>query len=409
MSNLISYLQNKNSLEEFQQKCFVCVVDNVVVGNIISIQMNIENNLIPVILPDWQTFLRILQSQNHQFIERSIPIILGTTWNGEDFIANSEPEIVNSVDNGVYIQVNNSYIYHDRNIWQPIIDHTMYIISLIKNYLENNPLLEINIVLVMANKKTISFNNSNKIIYIYLNVEQTIIDDTAITLSNEPLSKIQFNNKEYTVNMEMFDDFKNNDIIIEYSKPNIKNIEISGLYSEFFPKIQYISPSLYKNVTTNQITKTVDTLTLFGDINMSPRRSQKLEEINTLLNNHRNKTSYFGEELKTLLENSKILINIHQSDYENTFEEIRCLPALQQKVLIVSEISPLTELVPFGSMIIWATYDNIVEKTKEVLDNYDIYYNQIFSHQNIFQLNNLHNQNITNLSNKLTEFISQTN
>ena len=406
--NIISYLYNPNSLDEFQQKCFVCVVDNLVVGNITTIKMNLDNNsLIPIILPDWQTFLKILQTPNHQFIERPIPIMLGTIWNGEDFIAPSETEIVSTTDNGVYVKINNSYIYYDNNIWPPIVEHTMYIIGLIRNYLESNPSLEVNIVLVIANKKTISFDNNNKIIYIYCNVEQTIIDDTAITLSKEPLSKIQFNNKYYTVNMEMFDDFKNNDIIIEYSKPNIKNIEISGLYQEFLPKMEYISAALYKNVTTNQNVKTVDTLTLFGDINLSPRRTQKLEEINNLLTNHRNENNYYGEELKTLLENTKILVNIHQSDHENTFEEIRVLPALQQRVLVISEVSPLTEIVPFNPLIIWATYDNIIQKIKEVLDNYETYYSQIFTDQHIFILNNLHNQNIINLNNKLNNYLQK--
>jgi hypothetical protein len=239
-----------------------------------------------------------------------------------------------------------------------------------------------------------------------LNLEQTIIDDTAITLVKEPETKVAFNDKQYTVNMEMFNDFKDNDIIFDYSKPNIKNIEISGLYPEFLPKLQYVSACVYKNVNAAQLTKTIDTLTLFADISISARREQKLQEINALLDTHRNETNCFEEELKTLLGNTKILINIHNSDYANTFEEVRVLPALQQKVLVVSEVSPLTELVPFGPMIIWSTYDNIVQKTKEVLDNYDTYHSQIFTEQNINMLNNLHSQNSVNIGNKLNAFLN---
>jgi hypothetical protein len=405
MSNLISYLQNKNNLEELQQKCFVCVVDNVVVANITNIQINMDNTLVPVILPDWQTFLKILQSPNHIFIERSIPIFPGTIWNGQDFIANEEQISEDNTLNDVYIKINNSCIYHEGNTWIVIKEYTMYIIELLIDYLNKNPQLEINIII--NSKKTISFdNNNNKIIRIFLNVEQTIVEDTYFILNKEPVSKIPFNGKQYTVYMEMIDDFQQNDIIFEYSKPNIKNIEISGLYPDLLTKLQYISACVYKNVIMTTISKTVNTLTLFGeDSNITTRRSQKLQEINNLLDNHRNETSCFGDELKTLLENTKILINIHRSDYENTFEEIRVLPALQQRVLVVSEISPLTELVPFNPLIIWATYDNIVQKTKEVLDNYETYYNSIFTQQNINLLNNLHNQNIINISNKLNEFI----
>jgi hypothetical protein len=275
----------------------------------------------------------------------------------------------------------------------------------LREYLERNPSLELNVVVVISPKKTISFDNNNKTVYIYLNLEQTIIDDTAITLVKEPETKVAFNDKQYTVNMEMFNDFKDNDIIFDYSKPNIKNIEISGLYPDFLPKLQYVSACVYKNVNAAQLTKTIDTLTLFADISISARREQKLQEINALLVNHRNETNCFEEELKTLLGNTKILINIHNSDYANTFEEVRVLPALQQKVLVVSEVSPLTELIPFGPMIIWSTYDNIVQKAKEVLDNYDTYYSQIFTEQNINMLNGLHAQNSVNIGNKLNAFL----
>jgi|688.fasta_scaffold00827_34 hypothetical protein len=403
---LISYLQNTNNLEETGEKNFVCVVDNVVVGNITSLKMQAVNGeVVPVVFPDWKTFLKILQSPNHAFIERPIRIFPGTIWNGTEFIAPSEPEVArNETTNGIYLKVNNSCIYYELE-WMPIKDYTMYTVGLLREYLERNPSLELNVVVVISPKKTISFDNNNKTVYIYLNLEQTIIDDTAITLVKEPETKVAFNDKQYTVNMEMFNDFKDNDIIFDYSKPNIKNIEISGLYPDFLPKLQYVSACVYKNVNAAQLTKTIDTLTLFADISISARREQKLQEINALLVNHRNETNCFEEELKTLLGNTKILINIHNSDYANTFEEVRVLPALQQKVLVVSEVSPLTELIPFGPMIIWSTYDNIVQKAKEVLDNYDTYYSQIFTEQNINMLNGLHAQNSVNIGNKLNAFL----
>jgi hypothetical protein len=95
------------------------------------------------------------------------------------------------------------------------------------------------------------------------------------------------------------------------------------------------------------------------------------------------------------------LINIHRSDDENTFEELRVLPALMNKVLVISEISPLTELIPYNPLIIWATYENIVEKTKEVLENYEEYFNKIFTRENINVLNDLNNVNKMNISKML--------
>ena len=406
MSRVVSYLHNSNNsinLGKTEEECFVCVIDNIVVGNIIKFKMSLDldNKFVPVLLPDWQIFLKILQSPDHQFIKSEINILPGTFWNGEEFVVSNEqneqnePEILeNNTEYDVYKKINNSYIYYENSFGDCVKDYNMYIIDILSEYLNNNPLLEIN--MVINSKKIMTFDNNNKIIHVYFNIEQTIIDDSMITLTKEPDSKILFNNKQYTVYVDMIKQFEDYDIIFDYSKPNIKNIEISGLYPEILPKYNYVSACVYKNVIMTPISKTVNTLTLFRNIS-SLRREKKLKEINNLLVNHRNEDNCFGDELKTLLENTKILINIHRSDYENTFEEIRVLPALQQKVLVVSEISPLTELVPFNPLIIWATYDNIIEKTKEVLENYEEYFNKIFTNENINLLNNLNDLNKINI------------
>ena len=156
---LISYLQNANNLEETGEKNFVCVVDNVVVGNITSLKIQAVNGeVVPVVFPDWKTFLKILQSPNHAFIERPIRIFPGTIWNGTEFIAPSEPEVArNETTNGIYLKVNNSCIYYELE-WMPIKDYTMYTVGLLREYLERNPSLELNVVVVISPKKTISFD-----------------------------------------------------------------------------------------------------------------------------------------------------------------------------------------------------------------------------------------------------------
>jgi hypothetical protein len=67
------------------------------------------------------------------------------------------------------------------------------------------------------------------------------------------------------------------------------------------------------------------------------------------------------------------------------------------KVLVISEISPLTEMVPYHPFIIWATYENIVEKTKEVLEHYEEYVTKIFTRENINVLNDLNDTNKRNI------------
>lgn len=105
--------------------------------------------------------------------------------------------------------------------------------------------------------------------------------------------------------------------------------------------------------------------------------------------------------MQDIYRNTKILINIHQTIYHHTFEEIRCLPALFNGVIVISEISPLHKLIPYNELIIWCEYDNIFEKTKEVLDNYEKYYSLIFTANNINILKNLHINNIKTIEKKL--------
>ena len=394
MSRVISYLQNSNHVEESEDKCFVCVVDNIVVGNIIKCKMSLDNNVVPVILPDWQTLLKILQSPNHQFVERSIPIFPGTIWNGQDFIAPTEPEDASVTQSIICKKVQNSYIYYSDNTWIAIKEYTMYIIELLEDYLNKNP-LSINLFVNINN--SIETNNENRIVKIGINYEQTIVADEISASSTEPQGKIECNGKQYTVNVDMINDFKGNDIIFDYSKPNIKNIEISGLYPELLPKFQYISPSVYHSVTTSTNQKT-NIITLF--LSETPRRQTIITELSQL-DNYINRNDCYDKELFDLLINSKMLINIHRSDDENTFEELRVLPALMNRVLVISEISPLTELIPYNPLIIWATYENIVEKTKEVLEHYDEYVSKIFTSENINILNHLNDLNKMNISKML--------
>jgi hypothetical protein len=52
-------------------------------------------------------------------------------------------------------------------------------------------------------------------------------------------------------------------------------------------------------------------------------------------------------------------------------------------------------------MIIWCDYDSLVSKTHEVLRDYEYYYSQIFTPDNITLLNDLHFKNKLQMSNTL--------
>jgi hypothetical protein len=393
MSSAFSFclLNMENPSVEYEENIYVCVVDDIVVGNFYN--KRIISNGMEVIMPTWENLKKILTSPNHKFIKNNKCILVGTIWNGTEFIAPIEQNVVSIVSTDIICKkINNSCIYYDNNMWIAVKDYTMYIIDLLEDYLNKNPLLSINFFVNIKNDTDIITDNENKIIKIGINFEQTIVSDEIVAFGIEPIDKIYFNNKKYTVRIEEFYFLNKMDIVIDYSKPNIRNIEISGIYDEYVKKNKYISPAFYKNITQNTNENKNKVVTLFSDNAPSPRRLAILNEL-TKIDNYINKNNCYDQALIDLLDNTKLLVNIHQSDYENTFEEIRVLPALFKKVIVISEISPLTEFIPCSPLIIWTTYDKIIEKTKEVLQNYETYYNSIFNNENINLLNDLDNLN----------------
>ena len=81
-----------------------------------------------------------------------------------------------------------------------------------------------------------------------------------------------------------------------------------------------------------------------------------------------------------LVQKSKVLINVHYrpGDYR-IFESIRCYHALECRTLVISEPSVATDKVLLKDYIIFANKGQMAAKLKDVLANYQTYYDQTFS------------------------------
>lgn len=271
-------------------------------------------------------------------------------------------------------------------------DYYEYILSILK-YISDKNNLPINIILGFDNH---DFKNSNKTIKICINYEHTLVKEGGRSVpKGTPFGKIKYNeNKNYLVRIDKFKHLNPSDIIIDYSNPNIANVKESGLFSDFSNKHIYVAPFLYKNLYINTNNRKIQSLTTFINIKNNPRRIKLLENISKTSLIHSNISDCFNKtSLQKLFQNTKVLINIHQTLHHDTFEELRCLPALQNGVIVVSEKSPLSHLIPYNELIIWTDYDNIINKTKEVLESYEEYHKNIFSKKNIEILNNIDNEN----------------
>jgi len=206
-------------------------------------------------------------------------------------------------------------------------DYYEYIQSILTYIIDKNN-LSINIIL---DGGEYNFRNNNKTIKIAINYEHTLVKQGGRSVNKgTPFGKIKYNeNENYLVRIERFQHLNSSDIIIDYSNPNIDNVKQSGLFSDFSNKHIYLAPILYKTLHINNNNRNIQSLTTFININ-EPRRKKLLENISKSNLSHSNINNCFDKiKLQELYQNTKILINIHQTPHHDTFEELRCLPALQ--------------------------------------------------------------------------------
>jgi len=84
------------------------------------------------------------------------------------------------------------------------------------------------------------------------------------------------------------------------------------------------------------------------------------------------------DEYEARLDETQILLNVHQTPHHNTLEEFRVLPALLRGVIVVSEWVPLQDTLPFKDYIIFAPYDELVKTAAEVYKNYSYYRHRFY-------------------------------
>lgn len=301
----------------------------------------------------------------------------------------------------MFYSANNSFFIYENNI--ACIDYYFnYIVNIIKKILLENPNLNLNILFYTNNifNNDIQFSNKNKLIKIGLNIEHTLVKKNGRGITKDSvIGNISTNDGDkYLVRLVDYDNLNNADIIIDYSETNIFNM--SSVFHNLSNKLIYISPSIYNFDNKNNF-RNITTLTTFIDI-YQPRRYELLMKINNNNINHININNCFESvSLQNLYKNTKILINIHQTEHHHTFEELRVLPALLCGVITICEDSPLMELIPYNDYIIWCSYDKIIEKVLEVINNYDYYYNFIFNEEKNIKLDDLKENDYNSLYKKI--------
>lgn len=173
------------------------------------------------------------------------------------------------------------------------------------------------------------------------------------------------------------------DIVLEYSNMNIQNLRQSGFYDEsFLQKFVYIPaiPLLYepkkRNHSIHQIMSTFYYTNPKGD-----RRTEVNEQIGKMGIPIDNVHYSSLDEYEARLDETQILLNVHQTPHHHTLEEFRVLPAILRGVIVVSEWVPLQEALPFKDYIIFAPYDDLARTAAAVYYNYSYYWQRFFGGQ----------------------------
>lgn len=296
---------------------------------------------------------------------------------------------------------NESFISYIDDYSLSVREYYLYCVNLFKEILLNN---NYNINIIFGDF-FVEFNNDFKTIKIDIQYEHTIVKPGGRDVNNAPIGNIKLDqNTNYLVRIDNLNHLNKMDLIIEYSIPNIINIQKSNKFQEYEKKITHIYPTIYDKIDSVQQDKNLDVITTFQNI-YEPRRFKLLHDCLTSGLDVKNiNNCYDGNEIKKIYEKTKILINVRQTDYHDTLEELRILPALLNKCVIISEYAPLIEHIPYSKFIIWSNYSNIIKTIKEVKENYEQIYDSIFNSVEYYEMiGNLKQNNKNNIKNTLSK------
>ena len=169
--------------------------------------------------------------------------------------------------------------------------------------------------------------------------------------------------------------------IIEYSKANIEHIQHSKLSFLYKDKAFYIAPLLGNGTNLAGPKSPVAVNTMFGSPHLGRRREliRELKKANLEVNNIHNYDDY-----SRAFKNCAVLVNYRQFSHFRTVEELRILPALLHRVIVVSETGPYLDLIPYGRFARFVDSDNFVKEVSRAVGSYESTWEDLFGRDSDF-------------------------
>lgn len=241
------------------------------------------------------------------------------------------------------------------------------------------------------------FHNSNNTIKIDIQSEHTLVKLGGRSVDEVVSGNIDLldGTGKYLIRIPNYNYYSRLDATIEYSRPNIANVQTNSLYTDYIKRAIYIAPTIY-DVVNFQMGNRSATITLGNSSDRRIEFAWKTKTMGLDISNIQNVLSKHS--LKSMYNDTKIMVNVHQTDHHHTFEELRVLPALCNGVIIVSERVPLKEVIPYVDSIVWSSYNDLAQTVRDVQNNYNDYFQRIFTHKLEEQIIALRQDNINNLA-----------
>lgn len=161
--------------------------------------------------------------------------------------------------------------------------------------------------------------------------------------------------------------FDRADAIIDYSQANISNVLSSSLKRLYDNKAHYIAPLFPTNPSNTQVRDAAEVGVMFGSPKVG-RRKNLLD--NLRLRNITSNVIHEFEDYNKAFAGIAILVNVSQTEYFRTPEELRILPALFQRVIVITEDHPSLRHLPYFELLETATIHDMPHLVEHVQANY---------------------------------------
>ena len=280
-------------------------------------------------------------------------------------------------------RIHSSHLISQKKFDVGLQDYYHYLLKLFARALSEQPSLQVNIAFELSDFPG-QFKGT-QVQQVCLQIEHTLVKPGGRGSESAQAGVIpipgDLMGRTYLVRLAHLEKLQAADLIIEYSRSNIRNLKASQQFPAILQKMVSIAPTLYPLLTTNPSNshRSIACATLFRNMN-EPRRKLFFEGLLAQQVPVQNVNNVF-DHIENTYAQIKVLINIRQTDHHDTLEELRVLPALRCGVIVISESVPLMKECRYSDFILWGTLEELPNIVKDVLANYDAYYQRIFGGQ----------------------------